>query len=206
MEKKKKKKKHIKNDIFLQKSKRLTQVLKNCINKTNTIINTNEKDEQNKVSNENIQSIEKLNDDLYQIKITDKGKEISNSSIFKNENEKNEIKKGTILISHPLTSNTLWNKSVIIITHKDKNNIVYGLILNKHPLYNNYMCLSKEKEVNKILNNLYSKKKKKKKMTNHISKMIKRIYQILIPIIIFLKKFKKIYNHVLKKIKHPLMV
>lgn len=163
MEKKKKKKKHIKNDIFLQKSKRLTQVLKNCINKTNTIINTNEKDEQNKVSNENIQSIEKLNDDLYQIKITDKGKEISNSSIFKNENEKNEIKKGTILISHPLTSNTLWNKSVIIITHKDKNNIVYGLILNKHPLYNNYMCLSKEKEVNKILNNLYSKKKKKKK-------------------------------------------
>ncbi|VTZ78956.1 uncharacterized protein PY17X_1022600 [Plasmodium yoelii] len=138
--KKKKKKKHIKNDdMFLQKSKRLTQVLKNCINKNNTITN-----------NEHIQS-------------DDKTQNISNLSIFKSGNGQNEIKKGTILISHPLTSNTLWNKSVIIITHKDKNNIVYGLILNKHPLYNNNMCLSKEKQINKILNNLYSKKKKKKK-------------------------------------------
>ncbi|CRH03916.1 conserved Plasmodium protein, unknown function [Plasmodium relictum] len=82
------------------------------------------------------------------------------NNILKRINYKNEIKKGTILIAHPLTSSTLWNKSVILITQKEKNNLVCGLILNKHPLYNNYMGISNDKEIIKILNKLYFKNKK----------------------------------------------
>ncbi|SCP06190.1 conserved Plasmodium protein, unknown function [Plasmodium ovale] len=80
--------------------------------------------------------------------------------ILKKGNYKNEIKKGVILIAHPLTSSPLWNKSVILITQKDKNNLVCGLILNKHPLYNNTMGLPNDKEIAKILNKLYLKKKR----------------------------------------------
>ncbi|CAD2106887.1 conserved Plasmodium protein, unknown function [Plasmodium vinckei petteri] len=147
-----------KNNIHIIdiKNKRLTQVLKNSLNKTSTATNPDGEVEKNS------QPDEKLDTESSQVKMDDQPESMSDSPILKSENGQHEIKKGTILISHPLTSNTLWNKSVIIITHKDKNNIVYGLILNKHPLYNNYMCLSKEKEVKKILNNLYSKKKKKK--------------------------------------------
>ncbi|SCM10799.1 conserved Plasmodium protein, unknown function [Plasmodium chabaudi adami] len=167
--KKKKKKKHIKNDdIFLRKSKRLTQVLKNSLNKTSMTTNPDVDADKNIISNEHAQPDEKVDSEPSQVKMDDQPESMSDSPILKSENGQNEIKKGTILISHPLTSNTLWNKSVIIITHKDKNNIVYGLILNKHPLYNNYMCLSKEKEVKKILNNLYSKKKKKKTEELHL--------------------------------------
>lgn len=90
-------------------------------------------------------------------------KQISNNkgSVLKKINTfKNEIKKGTLLIAHPLTCSNLWNRSVILITQREKNNIVCGLILNKHPLFNNYMELSNDKDVIRILNKLYFKNRK----------------------------------------------
>ncbi|KJP89779.1 hypothetical protein AK88_00487 [Plasmodium fragile] len=85
-------------------------------------------------------------------------KRSKNSIVLKRVNHKQEIKKGMILVAHPLTSSTLWNRSIILITHRDKSNLVCGIILNKHPLYNSYMGITNEKEIVNILNKLYLKK------------------------------------------------
>ncbi|ANQ10477.1 Uncharacterized protein PCOAH_00049130 [Plasmodium coatneyi] len=86
-------------------------------------------------------------------------KRTKSSIVLKKPNHKQEIKKGMILVAHPLTSSTLWNRSIILITHRDKSNLVCGIILNKHPLYNSYMGMSNDKEIINILNKLYLKKR-----------------------------------------------
>ncbi|KMZ78194.1 hypothetical protein PVIIG_02193 [Plasmodium vivax India VII] len=87
-------------------------------------------------------------------------KRTKGSIVLKKPNHKQEIKKGMILVAHPLTSSTLWNRSIILITHRDKSNLVCGIILNKHPLYSSYMGMANDRDVVNILNRLYLKRRK----------------------------------------------
>ncbi|CRG95740.1 conserved Plasmodium protein, unknown function [Plasmodium gallinaceum] len=168
----------IENEKENENKKKLSVLKKNINRKTNKNNSENiEEFNSDKLkydeNNDSITNKDALENDINNTKKNFSKNNISNSeynynnqmknnknNVLKRINYKNEIKKGTILIAHPLTSSTLWNKSVILITQKEKNNLVCGLILNKHPLYNNYMGISNDREIIKILNKLYFKNRK----------------------------------------------